>query len=145
MVIDPSGSPASGSPAVTRQVQIFLISEGTGAVGCGDEVVGVNREIPATSAVLRGALDLLLNERSQYYGQSGLYNALYQSNLRVQSITRVGNVWTINLTGTLQLGGACDAPRVAEQLRQTAMQFATVRDVRFTINGVDLDTALSTR
>ena len=49
--------------------------------GCGDSLVPVNIEAPYTQGVLKAALEYLLAQKSQYYGQSGLYNALYQSNL----------------------------------------------------------------
>ena len=48
-------------------------------VGCGDSAVPVMVEIPPTQAVLKAALESLLSVRDQQYGQSGLYNALYQS------------------------------------------------------------------
>ena len=78
-----------------------------------------------------------------YYGESGLYNALYQSNLRLGSISRNGNAWTIRLTGSLLLGGTCDGPRVKAQLEQTALQFSTVKSVRYYVNGQPLESLLS--
>jgi LysM repeat protein len=135
---------ATSTPAGTgRPVQLFLVSEGTGNIGCGDEIVGVQREIPRTAGLLRGALDLLLSEKQERYGESGLYNALHQSDLRIERLSRRGNTWTVQLTGTLSVAGACDGPRIVEQLRQTAMQFATVTNVRFLVNGVELERALS--
>jgi LysM repeat protein len=139
-IVIPTAS--SGSPTFS-QVNIYLIGIGTGGVGCGDQVVAVKRNITPTQAPLTAALNQLLSLHDQYYGQSGLYNALYQSSLSVQNITRTGTSWRIYLRGTLRLGGVCDSPRVEAQLRQTALQFSTVKQVSYFINGVPLATALS--
>ena len=99
------------TPAATTPVNIYMIGIGGGSVGCGDQVVPVRRDIPKTTAPLTAALNLLLAQKSQYYGESGLYNALYQSNLRIANITRSGDNWTVSLVGTMQLGGVCDNPQ----------------------------------
>jgi hypothetical protein len=105
--------------------------------------VPIRRDVPRTNAPLTAALNLLLTDKSQYYGESGLYNALHQSNLRITNITNKGTDWTISLAGTMQLSGVCDNPRVKAQLEQTALQFPTVKSVRYLINGKPLDTVLS--
>jgi hypothetical protein len=130
------------------RVRIYLIAlEDNGQsgekVGCDDSVVPVEVEVPYTRGVLRAALGKLLSLREQYYGQSGLYNALYQSSLQVENVVIEGGVATINLTGTLMLGGVCDNPRVKAQIEETALQFSTVREVRVFVNGVPLDDLLS--
>ena len=137
--------PAGGSqpPAVTQRVNIYMIGLESGSVGCGDEVVAVRRDIQKTQAPLTAALNLLLAQKSQYYGESGLYNALYQSSLRIGSISRNGSAWTIRLTGDLVLGGTCDGPRVKAQLEQTALQFSTVKSVRYYVKGQPLESLLS--
>jgi hypothetical protein len=122
-----------------------MVGLGDGSVGCNDSVVAVRRDVPRTPAPLTAALNLLLSQKSQYYGESGLYNALYQSNLRIASISRAGSAWTIRLTGSLTIGGVCDAPRVQAQLEQTALQFSTVQSVRYFVNGQALETVLSGR
>jgi LysM repeat protein len=139
----PSGGGTQPPPAATMPVNIYMIAIGGGSMGCGDQAVAVRRDIPKTDAPLTAALNLLLAQKSQYYGESGLYNALYQSNLRIGNITRSGTDWTISLVGTMQLGGVCDTPRVKAQLEQTALQFPTVKTVRYLINGTPLDTVLS--
>jgi LysM repeat protein len=141
----PGGNPPPTPAPATTRVNIYMIGIGGGNVGCGDQVVPVRRDVPRTNAPLTAALNLLLSQKSQYYGESGLYNALYQSNLRIASITRSGSAWTINLAGTLRLGGVCDNPRVEAQLEQTALQFSTVKSVRYFVNGTPLETLLSGR
>jgi LysM repeat protein len=139
----PGNSGPLPTPAGTTQVNIYMVGIGGGSVGCGDMVVPVRRDVPKTNEPLTAAINLLLAQKSQYYGESGLYNALYQSNLQVANITRSGTDWTISLVGSMQLGGVCDNPRVKAQLEQTALQFPTVKSVHYLVNGKPLDTVLS--
>jgi LysM repeat protein len=113
------------------------------AVGCGDSVVPVEIEIEPTIAPMTAALEQLLAIDEEFYGQSGLYNALAASDLSVQGIDIDASTAIIALTGELRLGGVCDNPRVKAQLRQTALQFTTVDSVAITVNGTPLDQLLS--
>lgn len=129
--------------AGTTQVKIFLIAQNDNGVsgppvGCGDSVIGVTRVIPATQGILKAALNELLAQHDQFYGQSGLFNALYRASLKLESVTLVNGVATINLTGTLSLGGVCDDPRAEAQLNYTAKQFPTVHTANFFLNGKPL-------
>jgi hypothetical protein len=129
-------------------VQIYLIAlEDNGQsgqpVGCGDSAIPVTVETPHTQEVLKASMETLLSMKEQFYGESGLYNALYQSDLQMESITLENGKAVINLVGTLMLGGVCDNPRVKAQLEATALQFSTVQEVSIFINGKPLDEALS--
>ncbi|HLO17956.1 MAG TPA: GerMN domain-containing protein, partial [Anaerolineales bacterium] len=130
--------PTATVAASTEQiVKIFLIAledngQSGSLVGCGDSAVPVT--IPQTQGVLRAALEKLLSAKKQFYGESGLYNALYQSDLQVEKVTIEQEKALIHLTGTLMLGGVCDAPRVEAQIKQTALQFSTVNEVAVFIN-----------
>jgi hypothetical protein len=143
----PTPKPPASLPA-SQTVQIFLIAlEDQGIsgelIGCGDSLVPVRVSIAPTQGVLRAALETLLGVKQSYYGQSGLYNALYQSNLRVEDVRIESGLATIQLTGSLLLGGVCDNPRVEGQLRATARQFSTVQNVEILVNGTPLDELLS--
>ena len=144
----PTEPPAPTSPVLVHAVQIFLIAvndngQGGMSVGCGDSLIPVQVEITPTQGVLRAALEAMLALKSQYYGQSGLYNALYQSNLQVDSLSISNGVASVALSGSLKLGGECDNPRVQAQLEQTVLQFPTVTQAEITINGKPLKDALS--
>jgi LysM repeat protein len=116
--------------------RIYLISLNDGGpLGCGDTLVPVTVEIPATRAVLRASLDKLLSLHSAYYGESGLYNALYQSQLTIDDVRIDDRVATIRLSGQVVLGGVCDTPRIQAQLEQIALQFSTVDEVNIYVNG----------
>ena len=142
-------APPTATPAPeTMTLQVFLIALEDGGqsgqeVGCGDSAVPVQVVVPRTQGVLRAALEALLSIRDQYYGESGLYNALYQSDLRVEGITLEDGEAVVNLGGTLMLGGVCDNPRVEAQLEETALQFSTVSRVSVFVNGVPLEDLLS--
>ncbi len=140
--------PGSGDTPVPQTVDIYLIALGdagqTGSeIGCGDSAVPVPVQIPPTEGVLRAAMQQLLSIDQQYYGQSGLYNALYQSNLNIDNISIDNGVASISLSGSLVLGGVCDNPRVEAQLVQTATQFSTVQSAEIYINGKLLQDVLS--
>jgi hypothetical protein len=130
------------APALVDRVQIFLIGPNSGTIGCGDSVVGVARQIAPTATPLRAALDELFSLKTPDYGQSGLYNALYQSDLRADRVVIIDGRAEISLSGTLRLGGVCDEPRVIAQIESTVRQFASVTSTAITVNGVPLADAV---
>ncbi len=133
---------------VSHTVQVFLIAVDDNGksglpIGCGDSAVAVHVETPPTQQVLQAALVALLSIKDQFYGQSGLYNALYQSDLHVESVSIVAGKASVYLTGTLLMGGECNSPRVQAQLEQTVLQFPTVTEAAIFINGKPLADVLS--
>lgn len=116
---------------------VYLIALDTGGpVGCGDSLVAVTRPLPApTTMPLTASIRELLSIKDRVLGQSGLYNALYQSNLAVERLTLENRHATIWLTGQYRVGGVCDEPRVLQQLRATATQFQTVDTTDIYVNG----------
>jgi LysM repeat protein len=140
----PQPPPPPPAPPSFTSVQIPLIARNTnGPVGCGDTVVKVTRNVAATTAPLRAAIDELLSINAQFYGQTGLYNPLYNATLAVQSVAINNGLATIRLTGTLNLGGVCDDPRVAAQFDALGRQFSTVQKVQVFVNGTPLENLLS--
>lgn len=127
---------------------IYLIATGDDGqsgieVGCNDSAIPVQVNFAPTVAPLTAALEQMLAINTQMYGQSGLYNALYQSTLSVEGINIENGVATINLTGTLLLGGVCDGPRAEAQIRLTALQFSTIDAVTILINGQPIENLIS--
>lgn len=130
-------------------LKIFMINQGDNGkdgvlVGCGDSAIAVQREVPQTQAVLKAAIEQLLSVKDKDYGMSGYYNALYQSNLTLNSasIDKNGKA-TIKLSGSLLTSGTCDNPRVIAQIEETAKQFSTVKSVSILVNGQDIHSLLS--
>jgi hypothetical protein len=152
-IVQPIPPTSTAPPATTsteQTIKIFLIAlEDNGQsgtqVGCGDSAIPITVTIPRTQGVLRAALDKLFSAKQQFYGESGYYNALYQSDLQVATVTIEQGKAIIHLTGSMLLGGVCDAPRVEAQIEQTALQFSTVNDVAVFINDVPLEEALSSK
>lgn len=131
--------------AEVDHVQIYLIAlEDDGAsgepVGCGDSLVPVELQIDPTPAPLEAAIRELLAVKDEFYGQSGLYNALHLSGLRFEEAMLYDDgTAVINLSGAIDFGGECDLPRFRGQLEATALQFSTVERVAFFINGQPLN------
>jgi hypothetical protein len=145
-VVPPTETPSSTNEQQTVLIYLIGIDDNGKSgklIGCGDSVIPVKVIIKPTTGVLRAALNSLLSVKDQYYGESGLYNALYQSNLQVGNVTISGGQAVIRLTGTLMMGGECDIPRVEAQLTEIALQFSTVTSVSVYINDVPLKDALS--
>jgi hypothetical protein len=124
------------TPPLFTEIEVYLIAPDTnGPIGCNDSVVAVVRPIEPTAGPLRAAIQALLDLGGPTYGESGLYNALWQSDLAIESVTLVDGTATIRLVGAYVLGGTCDEPRVPAQLLSTALQFATVEEAILYING----------
>lgn len=136
-------APANQSSGFTFTRFYLIALNNGGSIGCGDSLVPVTVEIPATHGILRASLEKLLALRTQFYGESGLYNALYQSNLTIDDVRIDNRIATIRLSGQIVLGGACDSPRVQAQLEQAARQYSTVDQVKIYINGTPLQDVLS--
>ena len=148
--VPPTSAAPTSTTATEQNVKIVLIElEDNGQsgtlVGCGDSAIPINVTIPRTQGVLRATLEKLFSAKQQFYGESGYYNALYQSDLDVAGVTIEQGKAIIHLTGTIVLGGTCDAPRVQAQIEQTALQFSTVSDVEVFVNDIPLEDVLSTQ
>ncbi len=134
--------------AGTMKIKLFFVAlEDNGKsgkkIGCNDSIVAVERTIPFTPAPLTAALRELFSTRERIIGQAGLYNALAQANLKIDSVAVVNGTAIIEISGTLGLSGVCDDPRVQAQLEELALQFSTVNRVQIFLNGIPLEKALS--
>lgn len=143
----PPQEPSTQS-AKEAQVKIYLIAlndngKSGKAIGTGDSLVPIERTISTPKMPLKAAFDELLALKEPYYGQSGLYNALYRSNLKLDKATITNGKADIYLSGSLPLGGVMDNPRVENQLNETALQFSTVHEVQIYLNDKTLKDALS--
>lgn len=140
---------AAVAPPASGTVKIFFVAlNDNGAagkmIGCGDSVVGVEQAIdPPGTDPLVAALSALLKQKSDYYGGSGLYNSLSASNLQIKKISAVKGVYTVEFTGTMSLGGACDDPRFYNQIMETIQQFPEVKHAEVLINDKKLEDIVS--
>lgn len=154
-----TGEPAGGGQATTTaqgngasEIDVFLIVlEGTQGdlvgepVGCGDGVTGVPVIIPPTQGVMKAALERLfsMKDRDVKAGTYTFYNALYQSDVRLDSASVENGVATVRLSGKLVSGGVCDDPRIVAQIKKTVEQFPTVKSSKIFINNQPLESYFS--
>lgn len=136
------------TPLPYARVKVYYIAlEDNGIsgapVGCGDSAVPLEFMVDFGKEPLVYAYERLLYEHERTVGESGLYNALYQSDLTLKSAEIKDGKASIALEGTLMLGGECDNPRVQAQLEMIPGQFAGVNTVEITLNGEPLAEALS--
>lgn len=125
----------------------YLVALGDGGkgglpAGCGDSLVAVARTSPYRSDAVAAAIEDLLAIRDKYYGQSGLYDPLWNASLTLDSVRGDGAHGLIRLNGSVAPANRCDALRIQSQLTQTVMQFGGVSDVTFTVNGTPLTNVL---
>jgi len=136
-------------PTLSEQtVTIFLVAiEDKGIsgikIGCDDSLIPVEVTIRSDLTSPWSALSALLNLDETYFGESGLYNALHQSDLEIQSYETFEGKTKVYLEGELMLGGVCDTPRVEEQILSTILQGDQVEEVEVYVNGVLLQEVLS--
>ena len=130
-----------------REVKVFLVAlDDNGRrgrrIGCGDSLVAVTRTVNAPGgATLRAALEELLAVPHDY--DAGLKNYWRGNGLRVSGVSLGSGLATIRIAGEgPSVAGVCDAPRITEQIRATALQFPAVRRVAVFVNGRTLASAL---
>lgn len=152
----PTPSPTSSQPSLlgeqtqktTDSVKVFFIALNDNGkkgkrVGCADSVVGTAVKVAPTSDPLTAALNSLFAVREQTDPGSKLFNALYQSDLHLQSVSvGKGGVANVVLLGTQAISGNCEDPRIISQIKETAMQFPSVTGVAITINGYPIEQLL---
>ena len=127
----------------TQPATLFFVAIEDGGqsgtpIGCGDSLIPTATLIEkstTTADAITNTLQKLFAMHDQYYGESGLYNALYTSDLEVASVSISGDAATVALTGQLLIGGECDEPRIEGQLEAVVLQFPGINSVTFTLNG----------
>jgi hypothetical protein len=113
------------------------------AIGCGDSLVAEETEPVSFRDPVEAALERLLADKEQFHGKSGLLNALHRSHLTFVSSTVDGDTVEILLTGRPVSGGACDDPRIQEQLRYTAQVAARVGKAVILVDGAPIEDVAS--
>lgn len=94
-----------------------------GEIGCQDRIAYVKTHREAqTDSVLSDALTTLFAIRESTF--AGMYNALWQSELKVDKILSRDAVTTeVWLKGKVVSGGACDDPRIKAQIEHVIKRF----------------------
>lgn len=119
----------------TREVKVFLVALGDNGqsgkkIGCDDSLVPVTRNIRATRAPLKAALQELLSIPPEPVDHPPLQNFWKGRNLRLRSVSINKQTATIRISGAVFVAGICDEPRIVEQIEATARQFPSVKKVK---------------
>lgn len=131
----------SGVPeqTIVKVSYIALDDNGTNGplVGCGDSALlkeeSVTEVLLTEKSRITTALHILFANKNQFLGESGLYNALYQSTLTLKSVTIKEGRVTVELSGEPLSGGECDDPRIVEQIRETVRSNLDEEEKEFTL------------
>jgi hypothetical protein len=155
-----SASPAEEATAGPAALVVhFVAVEGEPVVGgrqvgelfgCADHLVAVDSEKTTAAETVEERITAALAAQFAAKAQApdGLYDALARSVLRVDRVEPVPalpGAYRVHLGGNLRLGGACDTPRVREQLEATATQFPEVEMVEIFLGDEPLDAAMASR
>lgn len=123
-------------PPEDRTVIIYLIAPGADVTNCSsDQIQAVARKVPPTRDLLRASVQDLLSIRDQFYGRSGLYNALALTDFQIDRLDVTGQTADLSLSGTSILAGTCDETRLVQQLEQTVLHNKNINHVRIRLNG----------
>ena len=140
---DPENPEAGANEVLIYYVDIGNKRKSKETIGCGDSVVPVTVSALVSNKnaqeMIGTALGILFNQKDQFIGKSGLYNSLYQSNLKLEKVEIVQGIAKIYLTGELKLGGTCDSPRFEQQIQYTVKQFEVVRKAEIFLNNAPLN------
>jgi len=77
------------------------------------------------------------------YEGTGLYNALYQSHLTIDTLEITNGHVDVHLSGEVVTGGVCDSPRFISQVRETILQFSDINSASVWINDIPMEKGFS--
>lgn len=143
-----SAEQTEGSEAEPLTLYYVALNDGGESgkeIGCGDSLVEDTTAPVTTADPIKASMEALLSTDDRNVGESGLYNALYQSDLTYESGSLEGDTVTVMLSGVVRSGGACDSPRIEAQLQETAATAGGVFNSEIFINGEPLEDVLSSR
>ncbi|MFC7403256.1 GerMN domain-containing protein [Citricoccus sp. GCM10030269] len=149
----PSSTPASESPQAAEATVYWVSLAGEGPTGiefpgCGDSLIESTAEVSGAGEVgepsrVEAAIQALLNQKKYDVGQSGLINALYQSELTLEDASISGDTVTVELSGMPISAGTCDDPRIIAQLENTAIANAGVYTATILVDGTPIRDVMS--
>jgi hypothetical protein len=127
-----------------QKLNIYLIAlEGTEAqgktVGCNDLLVPIEKELKITRSGLESALTALMNEKST----EKLKNFVRGPGLILAQVTVANMVADVYFKGDFDISGACDIPRIQEQVYSTVKQFPELTRINIFVNNVTFERYLS--
>ncbi len=126
-----------------KVISIFLIAlDDNGKSGqkiaYNDSLVAINRTIPESSNPVETALLELFSVKEKYDAESGLYNFLYDSDLKIQEINIDDGLAEVYLTGDYNVAGIIQESQIDAQIRQTILQFPKIREAKIFFDGSEI-------
>ncbi len=114
-------------------------------IGCDDSLIPVkDLTVEGDGSTLQAKYNRLFSLKEEYFEDTSLYNALADSDLRIQKSEIKGDgTQVVYITGTVSLGGTCDTPRVIEQITAIAQDESPTKKAEIYLNGKTLQSALS--
>lgn len=127
-----------------QSVNIFLVAHAgsslTGkSIGCNDVLVPVSKEVVIEKSPIYSAV----NELISAVDTDELHNYVRGPQLMLVHVTIAGGIAEIFLQGDLIIAGACDIPRIREQLYETVKQFQEIKKFKFYLNERTLESYLN--
>ena len=128
--------PVPGSEQETLSLKVYLQNNSQDFSSSCDEVMAVSREVPATPAIARAALEELIKGPSDEEIDLGFFSSL-NDGLEIQSLTIENGLAKVDFNSALdyQVGGSCRVSAIRAQIEETLRQFPTVSDVLISIDG----------
>lgn len=113
---DPAASSAEPTTAALTLFYVAVGDEGKSGseIGCGDSLVATETGPEEFTNQVEASITALLADDEEMLGESVLRNALAGSDLDYVSSAVEGDAVTVELSGTVKSGGACDDPRIVE-------------------------------
>ncbi|MBI2003725.1 MAG: GerMN domain-containing protein [Parcubacteria group bacterium] len=125
----------------TIQVKAYFGNENLnpGIMDCS-KVFPVTRNVPKTQAVARAALEELLKGPTKAEEKEGYLTSI-NNGVKIQGLRIDNGIAYADFDRQLEyrVGGSCRVQAIASQIRQTILQFSTVRDVIISIDGRTAD------
>ncbi|MCW4465891.1 GerMN domain-containing protein [Glutamicibacter sp. MNS18] len=143
---DESPSPSPTTAALTL-FYVAIGDEGVSGpeIGCGDSIVATESTPVEFTDQVEVSMSTLLADDEREHGASGLQNTLVASDLEFVAAQVAADTVTVDLTGQVVSGGACDDPRIIEQLKYTAMTAAGTGSAEILVDGEAIEDVLSNK
>ena len=126
-----------------QEINIYMIAlEGTSLtgkiIGCNDVLVPVTKTISTSGNTIEEAINCLLTEKDS----DELRNFVKGPQLLLFQVNIAGGIADIYFKGDFLISGACDIPRIKEQINETIKQFSYIKKANTYINNQTLDSYL---
>lgn len=120
----------------TMKVKVYFNSQRLDPESSCEKVFPVEREVPATDAPARAALDELLSGPTPAEQTAG-YSTCVNSGVTIQSLVIQGGVAAVDFDEQLgfQVGGSCRVSAIRAQITETLRQFSSVKSIVISIDG----------